>query len=304
MSTIPDELEHDDEYLTDPTERAKYFGASHTAVLFDDHPFQTAAEYWLDKRDGTSQPETQPMVRGRMLEDAIAQWYCHDVGVKVQPGRTTTRGHLVCVPDRELHGSSGLVSIKTTLRRDEGAQKYWIWQAQAEMFITGARRNIIVWLDGNQELQTHTELADTDIGLAIWQKSAEFMASLASGQMPEWIERSARDITRQYRELGDATEVDSLGLQLVSDYAVMKAEAKRYEDAAQELRDQIFRLAEDAPALMWQGTVIARLELRKGASRFDTRKFTADHPDIAEQYTTTGEPTRALTIPKGTVAND
>jgi len=299
MPTIPDQEEHSGDIIDDPSWRADFFGASHTAVLFNDHPYQTAAEYWLDKRDGTSQPETQPMVRGRMLEDAVAQWYCHEKGVKLEPGRTTTRGHLVCVPDREVYSGSDLVSIKTTLRRDGETQKYWIWQAHAEMFITGARKNTIVWLDGNQELNDHTVHYDADIGLSIWERSLEFMESIKANVMPEWIERSAKDITRQYTELTIAQDVDDDGLQLVTDYAQMKAEAKKYEDAAQELRNQIFRLAEDAPALTYKGSVIARLELRKGASRFDTRTFTAEHPDIAEVYTTTGEPTRALTIPKG-----
>ena len=285
---------------SDVTWRKDYFGTSHTAVLFNDHPFETAAEYWLNKRDGVSKPTTDAMERGNYLEDAVAVWFAEREDTKAwQKCAPTTRGHLIAIPDREQYAPLRLMSVKTTRRSTTEPDKYWIWQAQAEMLVTGVTENIIVWLNGGLELNHATIEYDADMGAEIWQRSEEFMRSLKAGTMPTWVERSARDITRQYPELSDANrDIDDDGIALVRDYAMLKAEAKKYADAADALRDQIFVLAEDAPALMYQGEIVASLRMMPGRPGFNAKGLRAKYPELADEFTTQGEPYRRLDIAK------
>lgn len=302
---LPEAIEHDvgQGALRDPEFRRPFFGASHTAVLFNDHPFQTAAEYWLDKRDGTSQPETQAMVRGRMLEDAIANWWANEQYPEpsLQLCNPVTRGHLICIPDREITPGYDILSIKTTTKRDELPSKYWIWQAHAEMLITGARNVQIVWLDGRMELGSDTLSYDADIGMEIWTRSAEFMASIDTGVMPDWVaaSRSPADIARQYDELdNDTLEADRDLEALLGDYATMKAEADKYIEAVDELRRQILRIVEAHGKVMAHGEVIATVPRINGRKGIDTKALAAAHPDIAAEFTIEGAPHRQIRLSK------
>lgn len=289
--------------ISDPTSRRPFFGASHTAVLFGKHPFQTAASYWLDKRDGTSTPTTDAMMRGVYLESSIIEWYRSEVeDVKYvdawQPGAPIQRGHLLCVPD--MVRDDRILSIKTTARRTDEVEDYWFFQVQTEMLITGIEEATIAWLDGSMQLKHAGVEFDPTVADEIWQLSSEFMASIDSGEMPDWVERSADDVIRQYagHVVTDPVEADDNVLELVRNYYHMKEQAAQYDKAAAEFRRQIFNAAEDHAAITWQGDVIAELKERSGSKRIDTKQLAANHPDLAAKYTVEGAPTRALTIPK------
>jgi len=284
--------------MDDPAFRKPFFGASHTAALFNDHPFQTAADYWLDKRDGTSQPETQPMVRGRHLEAAIATWFAEQEGKKLTESCPYARGHIIAVPDREIDAEGALVEIKTTLKYGDEVQDYWVWQCQTNMLVTGAKLTYLVHMDGNQELHVTRIEADESVFALIWERTADFMASLSTGEMPSWIERTAATITRQYPDPADQIEAGEGGMDVVADYYHLLSESKKYADAAQILRDQLFEIAGEHEAITDDGVVIATFKARAGQRRFDSKTFAADHPEMYEQYRKQGKPTRALEIPK------
>lgn len=287
-----------------PAIRSQRFGTSHTAVLFDEHPFQTAAQYWLDKRDGTRQPETAAMVRGTYLEPSILNWY-NETQNKYQFLKCELaylNDYIVSVPDGITERGTVLLSIKTTARRADEPEPYWIWQAQAEMMMTGAELTVFAWLDGNMELKTAEIEADEALFFSITTQTREFIEALKRKEMPASYERRADDVTRQYKETTPVPcEGGEVALELVEEYSLAKARAKQFKEDADYLRDKLFNIAQDHEAITCDGDLVAHLKQRAGSQRFDSKEFDLAYPGLRDQYITRSAPTRVLTIPKSII---
>jgi predicted phage-related endonuclease len=296
-------IDYPPEHFDDADQRALFFGTSHTAVLFNAHPFETAADYWLDKRDGRVKQTTQPMIRGQFLEAAIADWFACTASdgprLPIRRVNPQTRGHLVTIPDYEIADADCLVSIKSTTRTPDEPETYWLMQLQAEMLVTAHSRGIVAWMDGRQELH-HVEVdGDLDLQHEIWLRSKEFMDSIG-GDMPEWVfdSHTASSIVRQFPDPEGVVEADAGILETLKEYHRLKDEAKEYDAAANELRTQLFKFVQGQEAIVYEGTPLATFKKQKGRSGIDTKALAQQYPDIAAEFTYEGEPTRALRIPK------
>lgn len=284
-------------------ERAHYFGTSHTAVLFDAHPFETAADYWLDKVQGRDKPETQPMIRGRYLEPAIADWFAStwlDERVPIVRAKPFTRGPFVSIPDYILPDYDGLLSIKTTTRVPDAVEPYWWYQLQGEMLTCGFERGVVAWMDGRQELHVEEVEYDYDVGVELWLRATEFMSSVMQGVMSERISDShtADSIIRQFPNPTGVMSVDDDVAEMVNEYRRLKDEEANYKAAASHLRSELFKIVQDQEAMEHDGEVIATFKAQKGRSSIDTKALSQDHPDLVKEYVRQSEPTRALRTPK------
>ena len=291
------------DHFAKPANRKPFFGTSHTAVLFNEHPFQTAAEYWLDKARGRRpDPATPAMLRGTYLEDGIVRWWAEtlDPPLDIVPTQAFTRGHLIAIPDRYVSSAGALVSVKSTRRHLDQPEPYWIYQAQAEMVASGIERMYIVWMDASQELQWDEIEFDYDLGVEIWNRSSEFMQSLADDDMPDWVAAShtADTVIRQYPAPSGVLDADVELKDLVAEYHSLKQQGREFEAAADHLRDRLFAAAKDNEVIAFDGTPIATLKAQKGRSGIDVKALLADHPELAEKYKYESPSTRALRIPK------
>ena len=285
------------------TIRRPYFGTSAAAVLFGEHPFMSAADYWLEKVAGTQQEETMQMRRGNHLEHGVAMWFAQEMGWEVTKNDNMfVRGHLAATPDYWTNDLTDLVEIKTTAKIIDDPERYWIWQVQGQMLCTNATRAHIVWVDASMDIKNIVVEADPDMQASLWNASSEFMQGVESEVMADWIEMEARHIIALYPDPVDSIEGGDDGMQLIADYWSNKSLAKSYDEEASKCRDVIFALAGNHSAITHDGKEIATLRPRKLAATFNKRRFKEEHPGLYEDYM--GEPmsTRALNIPKSVKA--
>jgi len=291
-------------------ERRPYFGASVAATLFNEHPFTTAADVWIEKVTGNNvTEETDDMVRGQELEPALASWFQRNEGkALIKNDDVYVKGIVAATPDYMMEGPPSLdddsrlltvpVEIKTTaMQHVDEPRRYWVMQLQAQMYATGAQKGYIVWMDGNLHLDW-TEVDRDDEWIEMFVERAEqFMDSVSKEIMPDWVEREARHVIAQFPDPHDAVEVGEHGYELVYQYWEHKSAISYHEKEAATLRDQLFNLAENHDELTTDGNTIATLRPRKMPARFDTKRFAKDHPNLALEYM--GEPmtTRVLNIP-------
>ena len=279
--------------------RNEYFNASATAVLFLKHPHLSAADYWIEKVNNTIVEETQPMIRGQMLESAIAEWFAKDQGKKIYLSDSLyIRGHIAATPDYWM--GTDLVEIKSTTLKDlEDPLEYWVYQVQTQMMCTDADKAWIVWLDGRMELHSAEIDRDPDLIATIWKASKDFMDGVNTQTMPDWIETEARHMISLYPTPDEhPLEVGTQGIDLVTEYWQLKLAAKQLDAEASLMRDALFNLAQDHDSLSSEGKIVATLRPRKLAARFDAKRFADENPSMYADYM--GEPTttRALNIPK------
>lgn len=277
--------------------RAPYFGVSAAACLFGKHPFMSAADYWLQKVSGEQQEETMPMRRGQHLEPAVASWFAAELGEPVTKAQYMyVRGHLAASPDYWL-GHNTLVEIKTTAKRVDEPEEYWVWQVQGQMLCSGASKAYIVWVDASMDIQWTEVDADVDAQKLIWNRSFEFMQSIDQELMPDWVETEARHIIAMYPEPSDAIEAGDKGMELVTEYWSHKAASKYHDTQANVLRDELFTLAGNHDTITDDGTAIATLMPRKLPAKFNAKAFKEAHPNLYLEYMTEPMTTRVLNVP-------
>ena len=284
------------------TLREPHFGASATACLFGEHPFMSAADYWLEKVTGVpQQDETPQMRRGSHLEPAVASWFAQEIGFAVRKAKYMyVRGHLAATPDyfTAEEENADIVEIKTTTKRIDEPERYWVWQVQAQMLCTDATKAYIVWVDASMDIQWTEVDADPDMQAKVWTFSKLFMESVATETMPDWVETEARHIIAMFPDASDdALEAGDKGMDLVHIYWSHKAAAKYHDEAADKMRDELFTLAGNHDALTDEGTVICTLRPRKLPARFDTRSFKELHPNLYLEFLSEPMTTRVLNIP-------
>lgn len=279
--------------------RKPYFNTSAAACLFGEHPFLTAADYWLEKVAGTQQEETPQMRRGNHLEHGIAMWFAKEMGWEVEKNYNMyVRGHLAATPDYWTNDLNDLVEIKTTAKIIDDPEQYWIWQVQGQMLCTNTERAHIVWVDASMDIKNVTIQADPDMHASLWNVSSEFMDGVKQEVMADWIEVEARHVIAMYPNPVDNLEAGDDGMNLVKDYWYAKSQAKHYEAEANEMRDVIFAMAGNHEAITHDGREIATLRPRKLAAQFNKRQFKEEHPGLYEEYMSEPTTTRALTVPK------
>lgn len=99
-------------------------GGSEIAAVLGESRFAAPFDVWLSKTQGWRQEETEDMRRGSFLENGIARWYAHRMGVKESELdvwgtiRHAEHSFALCTPDRSLllPVAERLVSIKAPRR--------------------------------------------------------------------------------------------------------------------------------------------------------------------------------------------
>ena len=290
---IPDPILDRDGFLT---ARHDYYNASATACLFDAHPYQTIADVWNNKTRNVEQDETSAMRRGTYLEDGLARWYEHEANTyTTRPGRIYIAGHLAATPDR-LDPEGNPVEVKSTRLDADTVAAYWWYQVQTQMLCLNRPTSTVVWMDASQELRWEQIDADPDTQTMIVERSADFMAAVATGLAPDWITFTARDIAIQHPQPTGSIVADPDIINTLLDYEAVKQEIKDLETERERLTDVIANIMGDReqildqngqPLFTWKAT-------NPKTPRFDSRAFTDDHPDLAARYSTIPAGTRQM----------
>jgi hypothetical protein len=117
--------------------RKPYSNASSAAVHVREHEYITIGHWYAEKVSGSTQVETRAMLRGKVLEQAIGEWYAREHGLIISPLDVVfVRGRLMATPDFDVVASSrgrtidrvpvkeGL-EVKGTPGRRSRRTRYW-----------------------------------------------------------------------------------------------------------------------------------------------------------------------------------
>ena len=178
-----------DEWLT---VRHSYFNASQAAALLDRHPFVSIQDVITEKLapGPVSQAENSAMVRGRLAEPFVADWYAIDAGVDLyEPTVMFANGVCLATLDRLPATPDGTaIEIKTTAKRLDGyPERYWTDQTQMQMHCTGLDAVHIVAVDATWKLSHWLIERDDDLIDAMVERAEHIMAAVSKGQWPAGI---------------------------------------------------------------------------------------------------------------------
>lgn len=284
--------------------RHTYFNASAASVLFNRHPYQTAAEYALEKLADEAPPDlaadNRAMQRGHHLEDGVATWYAELTGDDVRLcGQMFANGRMLCTPDRIIANRDTFLEIKTTSSHVDEPMTYWLDQCQAILACTGRDSMTLAWIDGSMDIDW-CEVDRNDTLIATMLAEAEsFMTSIEMGVMPEWVEDTltASQVAVIHPEPEGEVELGEDQVRLLAEYVELKDRVKVTEARIDEIKDELARWLGPYESASFDGEVVLTFKAAKPRDQFDMAAFREDNPALASLYTKPGRPSRTF-LPK------
>lgn len=294
--------ENDSEWLE---ERRKGIGGSDVAAIMGLNPWRSPYEVWLDKT-GRAVPEDisdQPSVHwGQVLEPVIGREY-----KDLHPERKVSRVNAVCRSisrpwaqaslDFEVHDPElgwGVLEIKTAGLRsarswEDGVPVWYQTQVAHYLSVTGRGFADVAVLIGGQDYREYRILRDEDDISAVDAAVDRFWTRcVVGGEEPDFTGNGSevRAALQQHSDPSDDFIDATPELETMIDrYLKARDMADEYDRVADELAVRLKEASLDHKGI---GTPMGTLVwVRSESSRFDTKRFRKEHPELAEEYSVT-----------------
>jgi len=276
--------------------------ASDAACVHGEHRYKSLYTFAQEKMaDDVQVTETnESMERGNRLEPTLIDWVGDKIGRKLETPDVMhvykeTGVSLIATLDAvdwTVDAEQGLltpavVEIKTTNRvfdPDAPLPAMWFWQGVQQAICADVDK--IIWgvFDSTLTLHIVEQVVTSDAKRDHIDQCRNVTSHLLAGDIPtEWAQ-TIEDLRALTEDPGSVAEIDSVETQL-RELLEVQAESRALKKREDDLKVQIGVALGHAstgtiagkPAVTWK---------TQSRSGFDSKRFAADHPDIAERYTT------------------
>lgn len=296
-----------------PKDRAEWLeyrksgiGSSEVATILGLNPWETPYQLWRRKKGlDPAKDETFAMKAGHYLEDAVAQFWHDETGcdiIKSSAGdwliRDNERTYLQVSPDRTYwladmpHNSTnkGILECKTTQMRIDADDlpKHWFCQVQYQLGVAGYQQGSLAWLCSGREFgYRDIALVPDFYGWMIEEVERFWTDYIIGDKEPEAI--SVTDVVTKYSRHTDGKIIEATA-DIVTAFNQLKdvrTELSKLEATKEELEARIKIGFGDAEAMSYGGQTLATWKAAKDSSKFDSKLFCKENPELAGKYTTT-----------------
>lgn len=290
-------------------------GSSDAAAAVGLNPYKSQLELWMEKTgraaaNGEEPGMDSPMFWGTLLEPYVAVAYQQKTDRRVRKINAVlqhpTFNFMLANIDREVVGCPEvqILECKTAgefgsrLWRD-GVPEYVQLQVQHQLAVTGkAAADVAVLLCG-QELEIHRIPRDEEVIARLIVLETRFWQYVETDTPPpaDGSESAARALRQFYP--GNSTTLDFSQdeqlSQVFTSLSELQAELGIKGQQAELDKQTLQQAMGDASRAVFAGGEVTFKRSKDGTS-LDTKRFTADHPGIASQYTITRPGSRRFVL--------
>ncbi|MCS4277390.1 putative phage-type endonuclease [Mycetocola sp. BIGb0189] len=284
--------------------RKAFLGASEVACVLGLSKWSTPLGIYLDKLSpDVSDSMNEQQELGHVLEPAVAEMVERRTGMKVLPSpglvQSLVYAWLGATPDR-VNALGEPVELKTSnahMKHDwaDGPPIIYRIQVLVQMIVLGKKRGHLAVIHGDFTFEYFVIEWDQDAVDLIIEKTREFWhghvvpriapdpvvsdeAALAFPNPDDLIYQADEDMEERHGAFG-----------------LLIAEKKEIEITLEAHTLRITQaMGEKATAVVRNGRPLFTWESKKARDRFDLARFKQDHPDLADEYTITGQRTRSF----------
>ena len=292
----------------DRTEWLKYresgIGSSEVATIVGLNPWETPYQLWR-RKVGLDAPKQEnfAMKAGHYLEDAVSLFWQDETGqqvIKSSAGdwliRDDERPYLQVSPDRTYwladmphsNENKGILECKTTQMTidEDDIPKHWFVQVQYQLGVAGYQHGSLAWLTQGRNFGYKDLAFVPDFFAWLVEEVDKFWVdNIQAKQEP--TAANVQDILWKYNRHTDGkiVEVNDEIFAAYQDLKAVKDELSAIEEKKTALEEKIKLGFGDAEAISYDGQTLATWKAPKPSNKFDTKAFTAAHPDLAKEYT-------------------
>jgi len=270
----------------------KRITASVAAAIHGEHKYTTPADLAVELLAATPpvpKEQNDAMRRGTILEGPLMGWAGEILNETI-----TEPAELYCFEDsgvrlmstmdgRSLNGK--FYELKTYNKRWTGQlSRTWYWQGVQQAICTGS--NEIYWIifDSDLQLQFHTQTVTSDEKQVHIEAARKFLGFIDMGMMPDVADPTYDNAASLYPEGYGNTVVLGHEVYASLERLAQAREQKKQAEAVEELiKGELAMLLQDAEYGAIDGTQVVSWKNSKRTS-FDTKKFEAEHPALAEKF--------------------
>jgi hypothetical protein len=270
----------------------KRITASVAAAIHGEHKYTTPADLAVELLAATPpvpKEQNDAMRRGTILEGPLMGWAGEILNETI-----TEPAELYCFEDsgvrlmstmdgRSLSGK--FYELKTYNKRWTGQlSRTWYWQGVQQAICTGS--NEINWIifDSDLQLQFHTQTVTSDEKQIHIEAARKFLGFIDMGMMPDVADPTYDNAASLYPEGYGNTVVLGHEVYASLERLTQAREQKKQAEAVEELiKGELAMLLQDAEYGAIDGTQVVSWKNSKRTS-FDTKKFEAEHPALAEKF--------------------
>lgn len=282
--------------------RKSGIGSSEVATIVGLNPWETPYQLWR-RKVGIDPPKEEnfAMKAGHYLEDAVSRFWADETGRKVikrSAGdwiiRDNKHPFLQVSPDRtywlgesRANDDKGILECKTTQMSIDADDlpKHWFCQVQYQLGVAGYTQGSLAWLCSARDFGYTDITLVPDFYEWLTDEVARFWTdNIQGGKEPDAV--SVSDVLLKYNRHtnGKSIEVSDDVFQAYLQLKDVRKELAELDERKEALEAKIKLAFTDAEALTHDGQTIATWRSPKPSRRFDTKRFQADHPDVAEGY--------------------
>jgi hypothetical protein len=270
----------------------KRITGSQAAAIHGEHKYTTPADYAVELLADTPpvpKEQNDAMRRGTILEAPLMGWageilketisepselYCYE-----EPGVRL----LATMDGRSISGK--FYELKTYNKRWTGQlSRTWYWQGVHQAICTGSHEINWIIFDSDLQLQFHTQTVSSDEKQIHIEAARKFLGFIDMGMMPDIADPTYDNASTLYPEGYGNTVVLGHEVYASLERLAQAREQKKQAEAVEELiKGELAMLLQDAEYGAIDGTQVVSWKNSKRTS-FDTKKFEAEHPALAEKF--------------------
>lgn len=288
--------------------RRKGIGGSDIAAILGESKYASPLDIYEQKL-GLRDPEESEFFRRRSryewpgildyaeernLRGAAIIAVREDCVTRYDPERPYLRANLDAIVYGDERGPVNL-EIKTVNKyvfdrwgEDEAGNKIlpieYLFQVQYEMAISGIHHSDLHFLIGLDKAETFSIGYDPELGSFLMEEASRFWIEQVQHKHPPSNDRDYLDylsawVPKSESAIEATPEIDSI----VSRLADLRGERKAIEEEEERLSEQVKLYIGENEALTRDGALLVTWKAAT-SRRFDQKRFSADHPDLADQY--------------------
>lgn len=296
--------------------RNKGIGGSDVAAIMGISKYRSPVEVWMEKR-GLKEPQDlsdkEAVEWGNRLESIVRDKFAEthpELMVMELPAslvshnRPWAHANLDgCVKDE--HGEWGVLEIKTVGKNREkdwadGVPDYYLTQVTHYLSVTGWKYAWVVALIGGQHYVEFKVMRDED-DVAMVESAVDTFWNdcVVGGALPQIVGGSTEsgallDLfgveSSEYVQPENVNHFDTL----VHDYQEAKACEKKYAEQAKRIANDIRAMVGSAKGAV--SDVYKVTWVKSASTRFDSKRFAAEHPNMAQGYMVSSLADRGLRV--------
>lgn len=277
----------------------KGIGSSDVATILGLNKWSTPYQLWLDKTGRVQKEEDENflMKMGHKLEPIIADLWSEETGKHIIPGTEEEYIYvhpeldfLRASPDREFgqKESEGILECKSTQFKIEATDlpPYWFCQTQYQMGIGQIEYCNIAWLTQGREFGYAEIFFNPDFFAYMIDEVKKFWYNHVLADIPPECS-NIQDLALRYQHSEDKCFEASESLLITyTKLKELRDKKEELEDKELILKEQLQLAMKDSDRLTYKGETLCSWKSSKDGTKFDEKKFKAEHPDLYEQYLT------------------